>query len=166
LRPFAGQRIKLSLPPLSLLFQITPGGLIKVSESGEPDVVVGLPANTPLLAMQGQAAIFRAARIQGSADLAHALGKLLEHLRWDAEADLSRVFGDMAAHRMVAGTHTLLSRHKHRVRVLAENLREFLTEERPLIVSRPAIADFSVAVNQLHHDLARLEQRLQRLAKA
>jgi ubiquinone biosynthesis protein UbiJ len=172
LRPFSGQRIKVSLPPLSLIFQITPEGLVKAPAASallnarEPDVVVNLPANTPLLALQDQAAIFRATRIQGSADLAHTLGKLLEHLRWDAEADLSRLFGDMLAHRLVVSAHTLLFRHKHRARILAENLREFLTEERPVIVSRLAIADFSATVDRLHHDLAQLEQKLQQLAKA
>lgn len=171
LRPYADQCVKVALPPFSFLIQITPAGLIKIpvtdalSNLPVPDVVIDLPATTPLLALQGQAAVMHHAKIQGSANLAQALAKLIEHLRWDAEADLSRLVGDMAAHRMVAGAHTLLSSSKDKAHMLTENLLEYVTEERPVFIRRIAIADFSDLVAQLQHDLNHLEQRLQRLPK-
>jgi len=40
-------------------------------------------------------------RVEGDVMLAATLGELAQHLRWDAEEDLSRVVGDVAAHRLV-----------------------------------------------------------------
>lgn len=165
LQPFAGQCVKMSLPPFSVMFSITAEGLVATATTDtEPAVSIDLPASTPFLALQGQAAIMRAARISGSAEFAQSLGYVLQHLRWDVEEDLSHAFGDIVSHRLVAGAHIFSANQKKRAMNLAENVSEYLIEEQPTLVRRITIADFSADVNKLRDDMARLEKRLQRLS--
>ena len=48
-------------------------------------------------------AAFREVEMQGDAELAQEISFLARHLTWDVEEDLSRVVGDIAAHRVVGG---------------------------------------------------------------
>ena len=146
------------------MFSITTEGLIAAAKTdAEPEVSIDLPASTPFLALQGHAAIMRAARISGSAEFAQSLGYVLQHLRWDLEEDLSQVFGDIVSHRLVAGAHIFSANQKKRAMNLVENVSEYLIEEQPTLVRRIAITDFSADVHKLRDDMARLEKRLHRL---
>jgi ubiquinone biosynthesis protein UbiJ len=164
LAPFAGHVAQIQMRPFEAAFLIGEDGCISSpAAAAEPEVTISLPAATPLLALQGQDAVMRAARIEGSAEFAEALGFVIRNLRWDVEEDLSRIVGDIAAHRIVAGTRGIAAWQRQAVQNLAENLAEYFTEEQPLIARRIAITDFSVEVDRLRDDVARLEKRLQRL---
>lgn len=163
--PFAGHAAQIKLPPFEAAFLIGGDGCIAApAPDAELEVSISLPAATPLLALQGKEAVMRAARIEGSAEFAQTLGFVIRNLRWDAEEDLSKVFGDIAAHRIVAGTRELATWQQKAAQNFAENLAEYFTEEQPLIARRVAIADFSAEVDRLRDDVARLEKRLQKLA--
>ena len=169
LAPFAGHSARINLPPFEAAFLIGEDGYVSApiladSTETEPEVSISLPAATPLLALQGKDAVMRAARIEGSAEFAEALGFVIRNLRWDAEEDLSKVVGDIAAHRIVAGTREFASWQRQAAQNLAENLAEYFTEEQPLIARRNDIADFSTGIDRLRDDVARLEKRVQRLA--
>jgi ubiquinone biosynthesis protein UbiJ len=84
---------------------LAPDGCIAApAPDAELEVSISLPAAAPLLALQGKDAVMRAARIEGSAEFAEALGFVIRNLRWDAEEDLSKMVGDIAAHRIVKGS--------------------------------------------------------------
>lgn len=162
--PFAGHSAQIKFPFLEVAFRITAAGDISASQPGDtPEVVISLPSTAPLLALQGNEALLRAARLEGSADFAQALSDVIRNLRWDAEEDLSHWLGDIAAHRLVSGARTLVARQHQMALALTENLAEYFTEEQPLIARRTAIADFSTTVDHLRDDVARLEKRLARL---
>ncbi len=167
--PFAGHAARIKLPPLEAAFLIAADGCIAaLPDAGltevEPEVSISLPAATPLLALQGKDAVMRAARIKGSAEFAEALGFIIRNLRWDAEEDLSRIVGDIAAHRIVSGTRELAAWQQQAAQNFAGNLAEYFTEEQPLVARQADIAAFSRDIDQLRDDTARLEKRLQRLA--
>ena len=104
LAPFAGHAARIKMPPFEAAFLIGADGCISApAEEAELEVSISLPAATPLLALQGKDVVMRAARIEGSAEFAEALGFVIRNLRWDAEEDLSRLVGDIAAHRIVKG---------------------------------------------------------------
>ena len=167
LAPFAGHAARIKLPPFEAAFLVADDGCIAApAPEAEFEVSISLPAATPLLALQGKDAVVRAARIEGSAEFAEALGFVIRNLRWDAEEDLSKIVGDIAAHRIVAGTRELAGWQRRAALNLAENLAEYFTEEQPLIARRAAIADFSAEVALLRDDVARLEQRLEKLSAA
>jgi ubiquinone biosynthesis protein UbiJ len=164
---FAGHAAQIKLPPFEAAFLIGDEGLLAPpTDDAEPEVTISLPASTPLLALQGKDAVMRAARIEGSAEFAEALGFVIRNLRWDAEEDLSKLVGDIAAHRIVGCKREFAAWQKQAARNLAENLAEYFTEEQPMIAREAELAGFSSEIDRLRDDVARLEKRLQRLSAA
>jgi ubiquinone biosynthesis protein UbiJ len=162
--PFAGHSAQIKLPFMTVAFAVTEAGMLAAAPpDAAPEVVISLPAAAPLLALQGKDALMRAARLEGSADFAQALSDLMRNLRWDVEEDLSRWLGDIPAHRLISGAQALVAGQRRMALALTENLAEYFSEEQPMIARRAAIADFSVAVDRLRDDVARLEKRLSRL---
>lgn len=104
----------------------------------------------------------RAVDIAGNARLATEILALLRYLRWDVEEDLSRVFGDVLAHRIAGTAREFVAWQAEAGRRLAENVMEYAIEERRMVVSRAEYDDFAAAVAKLRDDLARLEQRVAR----
>lgn len=165
LAPFAGHAAQIKLPPFEAAFLIGPDGCISApAPDANLEVAISLPAATPLLALQGKDAVMRAARIEGSAEFAEALGFVIRNLRWDAEEDLSTIIGDIAAHRIVTGTKEFVGWQQQAAQNLAANFAEYFTEEQPLIARQADIAEFSSDIDRLRDDVARLEKRLLRLA--
>src|SRR5690606_35668564 len=115
-----------------------------------PEVTLRLAAaDLPRLLADGLESAMRHVRIEGNAEFAEALGFVFRHLRWDAEEDLSRVFGDIAAHRLVEGGRKMLDQGRRSVERAGGNLAEYLTEESPMLVARkalPAFADEVIAL--------------------
>lgn len=164
LAPFSGHAARIKIPPFEAAFLIAEDGCLSTPPAGaDLEVSISLPAAAPLLALQGQEAVMRAARIEGSAEFAEALGFVIRNLRWDAEEDLSKLVGDIAAHRMVADSREFAAWHRQAARNFAENLAEYFTEEQPLIARQTDVAEFSAQVDRLRDDVARLEKRVLRL---
>ena len=106
----------------------------------------------------------RAVDISGNARLAAEVLELLRYLRWDVEEDLSRVFGDVLAHRIAVTTRDFISWQVEAGKRLAENIMEYAVEERGMVVARGEHDEFAAAVAKLRDDLARIEQRIARIA--
>jgi ubiquinone biosynthesis protein UbiJ len=112
LRPHAGRRLALHLThwpgllpkPPRLAWTITPAGLLEWSaqEDGSPDdLALELDAANPaLLLAQAIAGQTPALQIDGDAQLAGDVNWLVQNLRWDAAADLERLFGPVAAQQI------------------------------------------------------------------
>jgi len=162
LQPYAGRSIRIAMQPFSLSFAIDSAGCLQAS-TASADLDIVLPAAAPLLAMQGSEAVMKAAQISGPADLANTLNFVLRHLRWDIEEDLSKVIGDIAAHRVVSAFEAFTRWQGQAGRNLAENIGEYLVEENPTLVTASSVASFAGEVERLRSDLAMLEQRVARL---
>lgn len=160
LAPFAGKRARLVLGPLPLEFRIAPDGTFESLGTDEPAVEIVLPATAPLALLQGREAMMRGAHISGAADFAEALGFVLRKLEWDAEEDLSRVVGDIAAHRIARAAGDFAAARAEAGRRLAENVAEYLRYEQPAGVGKPAMRAFAAAVDTLRQDVDTLERRL------
>lgn len=160
LAPFAGKRARLVLGPLPLEFRIAPDGSVESLGTGEPAVEIVLPADAPLALLQGREAMMRGAHITGAADFAEALGFVLRKLDWDAEEDLSRVVGDIAAHRIVKAAGNLAAAQVEAGQRLADNLAEYLRHEQPAGVDKAALAAFAGEVGALRQEADALERRL------
>lgn len=163
LAPLAGRTTRVFIPPLRLEFAINPDGTLSEAATEQPDVVIALPPQAPLYALRGADALLQQARISGSAELADTLGFVLRNLRWDYEEDLSRLVGDIGAHRIAAAVRRLASWQRDAARNTAENLAEYLREETTVLTARALALEFAGAVEELRDDLARLEKRIERL---
>jgi len=102
-------------------------------------------------------------RRQFDAELAAALQYLARHLRWEVEEDLSRVVGDVAAHRIASTARDFLAWQKDAGVRLGENVAEYLTEEAALLAPPASLARFGRDVADLVDALERLEKRLDRI---
>ncbi len=164
LAPFAGEIVEIQFAPLPpLRLEIVEGGQVRAADAGsaatltiaaKPGILAALP--------KGEEHLMRAVDISGNARLATEILALLRYLRWDVEEDLSRVFGDVLAHRMVGTVREFTAWQAEAGRRLAENIMEYAIEERRVIVSRAEFQEFADGVAKLRDDLARLEQRILR----
>ena len=161
LSPFVGQTARLEFGALALPLAISADGLFVAAGRDAPaDVTITLPADAPLRALTDRESLFTAARLAGSAQLAENLGFVFRNLRWDVEADLSRVVGDIAAHRLVAVGSRVASWQRQQAFNLAANVAEYFTEESPSIARQRDVAGFCAQVADLPQQLDRLEARI------
>ena len=160
LAPFAGRRARLVLGPLPLAFRIAPDGTFESLGTGEPAVEIVLPATAPLALFEGREAMMRSARVSGAADFAEVLGFVLRNLDWDAEEDLSRLVGDIVAHRIVRSAGDFAAAQAEAARRLAENVGEYLRYEQPAGIDKAAMAAFAGEVGSLKQETEALERRL------
>lgn len=164
----AGRVIEFRLPPLpDLRLIITPEG--QVAEAGAEtasDLTVNIkPSALPWLLLRDEA-VMREVEITGSAELAQVLQQLFRELEWDFEEDLSRVFGDIAAHRMAGAARDLMAWQRTAGLRLAQNFADYWTEEAPLIARREDVAQFGREVERMRDDTERLEKRIEKLQRA
>jgi len=166
LAPFAGELVELRFAPLPpLRMGIGEGGQAVPAEAGR-DATLVITAKPDIFSAlaKGEEHLLRAVDISGNARLATEILALLRYLRWDVEEDLSRVFGDVLAHRMVGTAREFVSWQAEAGRRLAGNVMEYAVEERRMLVSRTEFEGFAAQVAKLRDDLARLEQRMGRPA--
>ncbi len=167
LKPYAGQCVEFRSPPLpALRLDILDSGLVRsAAQDAVPNLVVSIgPGALPAL-LRGEEALLREIGIEGSADLAGTVQYLFRHLRWDVAEDLSKVFGDVLAQRMVSEGKRFAAWNREAAERLAQNFAEYWIEEQPLL-ARPAEArQFLADVDQLRDDLARLEKRIGTLSR-
>jgi ubiquinone biosynthesis protein UbiJ len=161
LKPFAGKTARLEVVPFALSVTVLENGEV------EPAALDAAPAATARLtpglvlrlAARDESA-WREVEIAGDTDFARALYHLARNLQWDVEEDLSRAFGDIAAHRMAEAGRTFRGWGERAFDNTARSLAEYWTEERPLIAAARDLEEFNHAVDQLRDDLAQLEKRL------
>ncbi len=166
LLPYAGYGFVVEVFPFSLQLAISAQGLF---ERAAPDAI---PAATlqlsPLLLARIAARdpmALRSVVIDGDAQFAAALGSVFRDLEWDMEADLSRIVGDVAAHRVAAGVHSGQAWQRNAIDSVQRMLTEYATEESPLLVKRHRVAAFVAEVDAVRDQTARLEKRLQLLSE-
>lgn len=160
---FDGGAVKLS-------WQVSPDGLLQVPPADADENVVNVPnvtirvnlADLPLIAQNRERA-FSYVKIDGDADFANAISQVSQDLRWDAEHDLSKLVGDIAAVRLVSGGNALVAGLRSTHKKLTENLAEYFLEEQPMLVRPQAVSDFTNDVTRLRDDVERLAKRINKL---
>jgi ubiquinone biosynthesis protein UbiJ len=163
----AGKEARIDTGHLALRVLVSRDGMLEASQSegegGEPAVTLRLKlADLPLIAQDRKRALSYV-KIEGDAEFANTLSQLANGLRWDVEHDLERVIGPLGAHRLAEGGRRAALGALDAGRRLAENLAEFLVEERPVLV-RPSLRDeFAANVVRLRDDVERTAKRIAKL---
>ena len=167
LAPFAGDVVAFDAAPV-------PPVRLKIAEDGR--LAPAPPEATPALTvrigpqalpafLQGEEQLMRAIDVSGNARLASELLFLARHLRWDAEEDLSRVLGDVAARRIVRGAKGIAAWHADTARRLAESVVDYAAEEARLLVRRDELHEHAERQRRLRDALDRLEPRVDALGR-
>lgn len=165
LKPYAGKTVSVRCPPFSASLRIVDSGEVTPAAAGaRPDATLGVTPGLLLRMATRDDTAWRDIVIEGDTALAGAVHHLWRHLRWDAEEDLSRVFGDIAAHRMAGTAQAMGQWARMSGENLARSFTEYWTEERPAVAASNDLSRFAADVDLLRDDLARLEKRISRLA--
>jgi ubiquinone biosynthesis protein UbiJ len=164
---FAGKTALFRVGPVAVSLTVqTTGEVLPAAEAAVPDLEVRLsPFLLPRLAARDEAA-YRDVETLGDVEFAGEVAFLAQHLRWDAEEDLSKVVGDAAAHRLVSAARAATDWGRDASGRLAAGAAEYWTEEDPLIASRVKVEDFVAGVSELRDAVERLDKRIERLEQA
>jgi len=160
LMPHAGDAIRLELGPTVVGLAVTAEGQFEPDAGREPAVTIAVPVGVlpQLLARSPQAR--RSVTVTGNVGFAADLEYLFTNLRWDVEADLSRVVGDIAAHRISRAGHSAARWPAEAAASLGRSARQFLTEEQPMVARADELGTFVADVDQLRDDTERLAKRV------
>ena len=164
LRSHAGRTVAFHVGPFAQAFTVQSTGEVAAALPGAPrDLEVRIsPFLVPRLAAREEAA-FGEIGMEGDAALAEDVSFLVRHLTWDVEEDLSRVVGDIAAHRIVGAARGLARWGRDASLRMAQGAAEYWTEESPLVASRVKVEGFARGVSELREAVASLERRIARL---
>lgn len=163
LAPFAGEAVELRAPSLpALRFSILPGGTVAAGGT-EPALALTLGPELLLALARGEEHAMRSVEVAGNAKLATEVLLLVRHLRWDAEEDLSRLVGDVTAHRLAQAARGFAAWHLDAAQRLGAALADYATEEKRLLVRRPELEALSESLAGLRDAIERLVKRIERL---
>lgn len=160
LRPHVGKTLQLRLPLISVALAIEEDGSFAPAVPDARIDATLIPS--PLAWLTASEARF----IAGGEDavLAKELAETMGEMRWDAEEDLSRVLGDIAAHKLVSTATGVLDWHKNAAETIALSWAEHWQEESPALAQPEAVSTFFKEVAEVHDRVERLEQKIKRLS--
>lgn len=172
LTPIQGRVLRVEVAGFDLRLTIVPGDdrlRFYQDYEAEPDCIVrGTPAALLRmgLAGRGEDQVFSGAvEIAGDNRIAQTLGEVLRGLDIDWEEQLARLLGDGLAHRLGNRARAARRWGERSADVLAQDLREYLTEEGRVLPSEAEVDRFLLAVDALRDDVERLQARIERLAR-
>ena len=164
LKPCAGKTAKFDCGPVGVVLTVLDSGEVTAAApAAAPDTTIRLTPGLMLRVLARDETVWNEIGIQGDTEFATVINHLFRNLRWDIEEDLSRVFGDIIAHRMVRTGTTLDRWRAQSLDNLARSFAEYWTEEQPLIARARDVAHFNRDVDQLRDDVARFEKRLEQI---
>jgi ubiquinone biosynthesis accessory factor UbiJ len=96
----AGRHVRVQWGPLVFPITITPAGLLDLTaDQVDADLTLTLTETSPWPLVQALLQGDKpAVRVEGDVQLAGEVNWLIDHVRWDIEADLARLLGDVPAH--------------------------------------------------------------------
>ncbi len=174
----AGKIACIDAGALVLTWQITDDGMLQSpaaaisatdatieSDAVAPNVTIRLKLTDVPLMAQNRERAFSYVKIDGDADLANAISQVAQSLRWDAEHDVSKLVGDIAAVRLVGAAKSVIATGISTHQKIAENLAEYFLEEQPLLVRPQMVSDLTDEVTKLRDDVERMTKRIERMER-
>lgn len=163
--PLSGKTFAVQAAPLpTLRFSVLPDGfVVDAAADTLADATLHATPDALLRYFAVQPRDPSLIHISGDAALGTEIGHILAHISWEAEEDLSRLFGDIVAHRMAGLGRDLWAWRKQSALNLAMAASEYFTEERPWVAKRAHIEQFAHEVEAVRRATDALEIRIQKL---
>jgi ubiquinone biosynthesis accessory factor UbiJ len=160
----AGKVALFEVFPLRIAVGVQSDGTLREAPAdASPAAVIRFSHAAALQILADREAAWRNAEVQGDTAFASAISKVAANLSWDVEEDLSKVFGDIAAHRMAEAGRSVAAWPTQAAASFAGSIAEFLTEERHLLVTSLRAGEFVREVDELRDAVERLDKRIERL---
>ena len=167
LQLFAGKVVQFDFTLIKInLLILEDGSLAIAGETAVPEANIHVPPSLALRLLANDENAKMQIKINGDTHLATEISKVLQNMRWDMEEDLSKLTGDIAAHKIGEITRKTLSEAKKQSINLAEMLSEYWQEEQPLLAKKRHVEQFNTQVDTIKSDVARFEKKLNKLAKS
>src|SRR5471032_559506 len=164
LQRHAGKIAAIDTGAVVLRLRVTADGMLEAAPPEEPArVTIRVKLSDLPLIAQNRERAFSYVQIEGDAEFANAISNLSKSLRWEAEHDLEKVLGPIAAVRMVSGARSVFDAIRNGHQKLAENVAEFLLDEKPVLIRPQTVEAFSADVVRLRDDVERAAKRLAKL---
>jgi ubiquinone biosynthesis protein UbiJ len=156
--------------PVTLYLAVHDGRIaIDTARSADAPPVDAHLTGTPLALLSlvgpgaGERGRGKGLRISGDAELAQRFRDLLSHAQPDAEEELARLVGDVAAHQVASFARGVLDWGRRAVDSLSNDVAEYLQEEGRDVPTRIELEEFLAAVDELREATDRFEARLSRV---
>jgi len=164
LKLHAGKIAVIDASPAVLRLRVAPDGMVEAAGSdAAAAVTIRLKLGDLPLIAQNRERAFSYVQIEGDAEFANAISRLSQSLRWEAEYDLEKLVGPIAAVRLVQGAKAAVQGARNGQRKVAENVAEYFLDENPLLI-RPVVAEsFAADVTRFRDDVERASKRLEKL---
>ena len=163
LKLHAGKVAVIDASPAVLRLRVAPDGMVEAAGSDAAAVTIRLKLSDLPLIVQNRERAFSYVQIEGDAEFANAISHLSQSLRWEAEYDLEKLVGPIAAVRLVQGAKALVQGARNGQRKLAENVAEYFLDENPLLIRPMTAAGFAADVTRFRDDVERAGKRLEKL---
>jgi ubiquinone biosynthesis accessory factor UbiJ len=166
LRPFTGQGFRIDGGPWPLALEVVDDGfLAEAAPASMPAVTISLGDGVIGDLLSNPQRAFASARLSGAANFAETLAFVFRNLRWDYEADLASIVGDIPARRLAGLLASGLEQQRKALANLGANVAEYLTEEGRMVTPQRDVRAFATGVDSLRDDVARLEKRIAALSR-
>jgi len=164
LLPHAGKVAVIDTGVAVLRLRVTADGMVDTAPAdAAARVTIRInPSDLPLIAQNRERA-FSYVKIEGDAEFANTISQLSKSLRWEAEHDLEKVVGAVAAVRLVSGARAAFDAIQTGHRKLTENVAEFLADEQAVLLRPAAVEAWSADVTRLRDDVERAAKRIAKL---
>jgi ubiquinone biosynthesis protein UbiJ len=164
LLPHTGKVAVLDAGLLVVRLKVAADGMLESATAEDvATVTIRVALSDMAVIMQNRERAFSYVKIEGDADFANTISQLSQGLRWEAEDDLSKFVGDIAANRIAGGARSALSTVKSLHQSVTENVAEYFLEEKPMLIRPQAVTEFTADVTRLRDDVARLAKRIEKL---
>ncbi len=160
----AGKTAVIDTGHLQVRLRVERDGMLEAADADDTAAVtIHVKLSDLPLILQNRDRAFSYVRIDGDAEFANTISQLSKGLRWDAEHDLERLFGPIAANRLAGGARGAVEGAANAGRRLAENVAEFLLEERHVLVRPTSVESFADDVSRVRDDVERAAKRIAKL---
>lgn len=161
-----GQTLSLALPaPFSqpFVFQVlSSNSLAAFTFSHEQSADVTITLKQGFLAAPADEKL-RFIRLEGDALMAQNLATLAQNLRWDAQHDLAKFFGNSAAHQIVSGAKAVAARAQDLLARGKSNINEFVLHDSGWLASPAQWAAHKADISALEKRIAALASKVGRV---
>jgi ubiquinone biosynthesis accessory factor UbiJ len=167
LRLHAGKSIGAEVGPVTTQMRVTAAGEMEMagSSGATPDVAFQIPLSLLPALLRGDENAFSSVAFTGDSELASTLSTIARNVEWDVEEDLSKVVGDIAAHRIVGTVKSGGAWRRDASERLTENVAEYLTEERRAFITKSELETLARGNETLRDAIARLDARIANLSR-
>ena len=162
----AGKIVCFDAGLVAVTLNVSADGLVEMTrDQGPPNVTIRVKfSDLPLIAQNRERA-FSYVNVEGDADFANTVSRLSQTLRWEAEEDLSKWIGDIAAVRVVGSARSAAGIIQSTHQKITENLAEYFLEENPMLMRPQDVTEFTKDVVRLRDDVERLTKRIDKLKR-